>query len=99
MDSGEVIALDAADYMRSHKSEPTVQTPAVTAQEAAEIAVPENMTVSSSELTWFTGDTETTTLCWRLEVRDETGETCTIYADAETGEQTEIRTETVAAAE
>lgn len=93
MDSGEVIALDAADYLRNHKTEISAQKPAVTAEEAAETAVPENMTVSSSELTWFTGDTDTATLCWRFEVRDEAGETCTIYADAETGEQTEIRTD------
>lgn len=91
MDTGEVIALDAADYLRNHKSGGTSATPALTAEEAAKTAVPENLTVSDSELTWFTGDTDTTTLCWRLKVTDSAGETCTIYADAETGEQTEIR--------
>ncbi len=92
MDSGEIIALDAADYLRNHRQDRASETPAMTAQEAAEHAVPENMTVRDSELTWFTGDTDTATLCWRLEVTDENGGACTIYADAETGEQTEIRT-------
>lgn len=92
LDTGAVIAMDAADYLRNHKAPSTVPTPLVTAQAAAAQSVPEDATVRDSELTWFTGDTDVTTLCWRLEVTGADGGSCTIYVDAETGEQTEIRT-------
>ena len=49
--------------------------------------------VTEQELTWFTGNTGTTTLCWRFDCKGKDGRKCVIYADSSNGRQLEIRTE------
>lgn len=92
-DSGTVVSLDASDYLRNHQSQSSVEKPALTAQEAIEIAVPNGLTVKKRELTWFTGETGTTTLCWRIVCAGEDDRGYVIYADAQNGRQVEIRME------
>lgn len=93
LDTARVVSMDAADFLRSHESGSSTGTPALTAEEAAVKAVPDGMEVLEQELTWFTRDTGTSVLCRRFLCRDGQGRKCTIYADANTGNQVEIRTE------
>lgn len=93
MDTGTVVAMDASEYLRNHGRENAPQANVLTAEEAATIAVPSGLTVSNQELTWYTGNTGTTTLCWRFSCKDDDGRKCVIYADSGNGRQVEIRTE------
>lgn len=94
MDSGTVVSLDASDYLYNHeKTEPTAR-PRLTADEAAEKSVPQGLRVKTRELTWFTGDTGTTTACWKFVCAGEDDTEYVIYADSETGEQIEIKMQT-----
>lgn len=92
-DSGTVVSLDASDYLRNHQANEPTAKPRLTAEEAAEIAVPEGLTVTERELTWFTGETGTTALCWRLVCTGADDRRYVIYADSESGQQMEIRSE------
>ena len=90
MDTGEIVAMDASSYLKNHGRGKTKTDPPLTAEEAAAVAVPADMTVTDRELLWFTGQTGTTTLCWRF-VCEKDGSGCEIYADSTTGQQIEIR--------
>ena len=92
MDTGKVIAMDASDYLHNHGRSTAVKAPDLTAAEAAEIAIPDGVRVQSQELTWFTGKTGQTIMCWKFDCLDERGSHCVIYADADSGAQVEIRT-------
>lgn len=92
MDTGKVIAMDASEYLHNHGRSTAVKAPDLTADEAAEKAIPEGIRVQSHELTWFTGKTGQTTMCWKFTCLDERGDSCVIYADADSGVQVEIRT-------
>ena len=92
-DTGTVVSMDASDYLRNHQSEASTEKPRITAEEAIQIAVPDGLTVTKSELTWFTGKTGTTTLCWRIVCTGEKDKKYVIYADSESGQQVEIRPE------
>ena len=93
MDTGTVVAMDASEYLRNHGKEQNVQENVLSAEEAADIAVPKGLKVINRELTWFTGETGTTTLCWRFTCKNSADEKCVIYADGSNGQQVEIRTE------
>ena len=45
-------------------------------------------------LSYYTAESGRTDLCWRFRCTTEEGETCLIYACAETGKQVEIVTDT-----
>lgn len=92
-DTGTVVSLDASDYLRNHQTDETAAKPRLTAEEAIQIAVPDGLTVTKRELTWFTGKTGTTTLCWRIVCAGENGSNYVIYADSDSGQQVEIRPE------
>ncbi len=91
LDTGTVVSLNAEQYLHNHKVTAETQPPKLTADEAAEAAVPAGLTVTKSELTWYTGDTGQAILCWKLHCDGEAGQACTIYADANTGAQVEIK--------
>ena len=92
-DTGTVVSMDASDYLQNHQTEDAAAKPRLTAEEAIRIAVPDGLTVSKSELTWFTGKTGTTILCWRIVCAGEDDRKYVIYADSESGQQVEIRPE------
>lgn len=92
LDTGEVVAMDASSYLKNHGREKTKTETVLPAEEAIAAAVPEGLTVAERELTWFTGKTGTTTLCWRFVCKDAGGGECVIYADGSTGQQVEIQT-------
>lgn len=91
LDTPLVVAMDAADFLRSHESDSSTKLPPLTAEEVAASAVPEGLEILEEELTWFTRDTGTSVLCRRFLCQDGEGRQCTIYADAETGSQVEIK--------
>lgn len=93
LDTGAVVAMDATDFLRSHGSDSSTQTPTLTAEEVSAKAVPDGLEILEEELTWFTRDTGTSVLCRRFLCEDGEGRRCTIYADADTGNQVEIKTE------
>lgn len=95
MDTGDIVAMDASNYLHNHGRGKTKAAPALSAEEAAAAAVPEGMNVTEQELTWFTGDTGTTTLCWRFACKGEDEDRCVIYADSSDGQQIDIRMEDV----
>ena len=90
LDTGEVVSMNASDYLHNHGGRTTEAKPVLTAAQAAAVSVPDGVEIRSEELTWFTGDTGTTTLCWRFDCTVQNGK-CTIYAAADTGRQVEIR--------
>ena len=92
LDSGEIVAMDASSYLKNHGREKNKSETVLPAEEAIAVAVPEGLTVTEQELTWFTGKTGTTTLCWRFVCKDADGESCVIYAECSTGRQVEIQT-------
>ena len=93
MDTGTVVAMDASKYLRNHGREQIATENVLTAEEAMTFALPKGLTVTERELTWFTGNTGTTTLCWRFHCKSAEGDSCVIYADAASGQQIEIRSE------
>lgn len=92
-DTGTVVSMDASDYLRNHQTTEAAAKPRLTAEEAIRIAVPDGLTVTKSELTWFTGKTGTTTLCWRIVCAGDENSKYVIYADSESGQQVEVRPE------
>jgi len=91
MDIAKVVSMDASEYLRHHgNGESAPPRPKLTATEAREIAVPTGTKVLKEYLTWYTGDTGTTTLCWRFTCQGADGQTILIYADSATGKQVEI---------
>lgn len=93
MDDGTIAGFDAAQFLRNHV-EHEEAAPSVTKEAAARLSVPAGLTAESAALTWYTAESGKTTLCWRFQCQTERGGTCLIYADASTGQQVEIVTDT-----
>lgn len=93
MDDGSILSLNASDFLRYHTVHEAVQ-PGISQEDAARTALPEGLTVESVGLTYYTAESGKTDLCWRFRCRTEEGEICLVYADANTGKQMEIVTDT-----
>lgn len=93
MDDGTIAGFDAAEFLRNHVDRPA-ETPAMTREEVQRISIPTGLTVNSAALTYYTSESGKTTLCWRFQCQTERGGVCLIYADANTGKQVEIVTDT-----
>lgn len=90
---GEILSLNASDYLRYHTERETA-APAVSQEQAARQALPEGLEIVSASLSYYTAESGRTDLCWRFQCVTEEGQQCLIYASAETGEQMEIVTDT-----
>ena len=90
LDSGEVCAYDATEYILNH-TERDLGEPAITAEQAA-AALPGSLTALSSKLTAAVTEGGSERLCYvfACEAEDETP--VTVYIDAKTGVQTKIET-------
>lgn len=93
MDDGTIAGFDAAEYLRSHV-EHEAAAPGIPKETAQQTAVPAGLTVNGAALSYYTAESGKTTLCWRFQCQTERGEICLIYADAATGKQVEIVTDT-----
>jgi len=93
MDDGGILSFNASDFLQYHTEHEVVQ-PGISQEEAARMALPEGLSVESAALTYYTAESGKTDLCWRFRCQTEEGETCLIYADANTGKQMEIVTDT-----
>ena len=90
---GAVVTMNASSFLRGYGSERENTQSTLSAEEAAEKAVPIGLEVLESELTWYTGDTGVAVLCHRFVCKDTANRRCVIYARADTGAQVEIRVE------
>ena len=90
LDSGEVCAYDATEYILNH-TERDLGEPAITAEQAA-AALPDSLTALSSKLMAALTEGGSERLCYvfACEVEDEMP--VTVYIDAKTGVQTKIET-------
>lgn len=90
LDSGEVCAYDATEYILNH-TERDLGEPAITAEQAA-AALHGSLTALSSKLTAAVTEGGSERLCYvfACEAEDETP--VTVYIDAKTGVQTKIET-------
>ena len=90
LDSGEVCAYDATEYILNH-TERNLGEPAITAEQAA-AALPDSLTALSSKLMAALTEGGSERLCYvfACEAEDETP--VTVYIDAKTGVQTKIET-------
>lgn len=93
MDDGTIAGFDAAEFLRNHVEHEAV-TPNITQEEAQRVSIPAELTVNGAALSYYTAESGKTTLCWRFQCQTEQGNTCLIYADAATGKQVEIVTDT-----
>ena len=93
MEDGSILSLNAEEYLRNHHARGS-EAPKLTRQQTQKIAVPEGLTVESAMLSYYTAESGRTDLCWRFRCQTEEGESCIIYASADTGTQIEIVTDT-----
>lgn len=93
MDDGTIAGFDAAEFLRNHV-EHDAAAPGITKEETQRSSVPGGLTVNGAALTYYTAESGKTTLCWRFQCQTERGEICLVYADANTGKQVEIVTDT-----
>ncbi len=93
MEDGSILSLNAEEYLRNHHARGS-EAPKLTRQQTQKIAVPEGLTVESAMLSYYTAESGRTDLCWRFRCQTEEGESCIIYASADTGMQIEIVTDT-----
>lgn len=93
MDDGTIASFDAAEFLRSHVDHEE-ETPGITKEEAQRLSVPSGLTVNGAALSYYTAESGKTTLCWRFQCQTDQGDSCLIYADAATGKQVEIVTDT-----
>ena len=93
MEDGAILSFNASEYLKHHTAHDPV-SPAVSREEAERVAVPEGLTVDAVGLSYYTAESGRTDLCWRFRCTTEEGESCLIYASAETGRQVEIITDT-----
>lgn len=93
LDDGSITSFDASKFLKYHVEHERV-VPKMTKEEAAKVALPEGLTVESVGLTYYTAESGATDLCWRFRCQTEEGATCLIYANADTGVQMEIVTDT-----
>ena len=90
LDSGEVCAYDATEYILNH-TERDLGEPAITAEQAA-AALPGSLTALSSKLTAAVTDGGSERLCYVFACETEDETPVTVYIDAKTGAQTKIET-------
>lgn len=93
LEDGRILSFNASEYLKNHTDHAPVD-PAVSREEAERTAIPAGLTVESVGLSYYTAESGRTDLCWRFRCTTEEGETCLIYASAETGRQVEIVTDT-----
>ena len=93
MDDGTIAGFDAAEFLRNHV-EREAAAPGLTKEEAQRNSIPTGLNVNGAALTYYTAESGKTTLCWRFQCQTERGEICLVYADANTGKQVEIVTDT-----
>ncbi len=93
LDDGTIAGFDAAEFLRNHVDHEDT-APGITQEDAQRASIPAGLTVNSAALTYYTAESGKTTLCWRFQCQTERGEICLIYADASTGKQVEIVTDT-----
>ena len=90
LDSGEVCAYDATEYILNH-TERDLGEPAITAEQAA-AALPGSLTALSSKLTAAVTEGGSERLCYVFACETEDETPVTVYIDAKTGAQTKIET-------
>ncbi len=90
LDSGEVCAYDATEYILNH-TERDLGEPAITAEQAA-AALPGSLTALSSKLTAAVTEGGSERLCYVFACQAEDETPVTVYIDAKTGVQTKIET-------
>ena len=90
LDSGEVCAYDATQYVLNH-TERDLGEPGITVEQAAE-ALPESLTALSSKLTAALTEGGAERLCYVFACEAEDGTPVNVYIDAKTGVQTKIET-------
>lgn len=87
LDTGEACALVAWDYYGA--SDPQIQTPTVSAEDAAAV-LPDTLTLQSARLTVIRTDSGGELLCHELDCLAGDGTSVTVYVDAATGKQEKI---------
>ena len=90
LDSGEVCAYDATEYILNH-TERDLGEPAITAEQAA-AALPDSLTALSSKLMAALSEGGSERLCYVFACEAEDEMPVTVYIDAKTGVQTKIET-------
>ena len=93
LDDGSINSFSASEFLQNHVDHGQVE-PGMKKEEAARVAIPEGITVQSADLTYYTAESGETDLCWRFRCETAEGEACLIYANADTGVQMEIVTDT-----
>ena len=87
LDNGEILALNATEYLLSHNPDRAF-TPSVTAKEASAI-LREGLQVTDTDLAALAGGDGTEVLCWQFTVSDGDGQ-AVIFVDAKTKTEREI---------